>query len=117
MCGMAAVLALAAAAAGCGGDDYTRVEEAPGETPAIVPERDAPELEPLEEGEEVPVAPRAGEEGAAPLPEGALAPGDPVTEPFDPGLDTDRDGILDPHEGRGDADGDGVLDRDEVYRP
>lgn len=34
-----AVLALAVAGGACGDDD-TRVEEAPGETPAIVPERE-----------------------------------------------------------------------------
>jgi hypothetical protein len=42
---MVAVLALPVAAAACG-DDYTRVEEAPGETPAMVPEREQTEIDP-----------------------------------------------------------------------
>lgn len=116
----AAVLALVLAAGACG-DDYTRVEEPPGgETPAIVPEREQTEIDPVDEGEQEPVGPVRGEEGDAPLgsvPESAGVPGDPVTEPFDPDLDADRDGVLDPGEGLGDADGDGVRDRDEPYRP
>ena len=42
---VAAVLALAIAAAACGDGD-TRVEEAPGETPAMVPEREQTEIDP-----------------------------------------------------------------------
>lgn len=113
---VAVVLALAMASAACG-DDYTRVEEAPGETPAMVPEREQTEIDPVDEGEQEPVGPvMGGEESDAPLgsvPAGAGVPGAPVTEPLDPDLDTDRDGVLDPGEGLGDADGDGVRDRDE----
>lgn len=74
----------------------------------------------MDEGEQEPVGPVAGGEEDAPLgsvPEGAGVPGPPVTEPFDPDLDTDRDGVLDPGEGLGDTDGDGVRDPRRAVPP
>lgn len=103
-----------ALAAGAACQDYSRVEEPEGEVPAITPERSQGAVEPVDEGEQEPIIPD-NDPGA--VPERAGVPGDPVTEPFDPDLDTDRDGVLDPGEGLGDADGDGVRDRDETYRP